>query len=206
MANGRQNHWEQVHQSKAPGDRSWFQPRPDTSLSLIERAGINARSRVIDVGGGTSRLVDELLQRGTGEVAVLDIAPSAIEEAKQRLGEQAQQVRWIVGDVTEAHSPGQFDFWHDRAVFHFLTDAGDRAAYVRLLEQSVPIGGHVIIATFAEDGPPRCSGLPVRRHSPQSLSAELGDGFALRDTRHEPHETPSGKTQQFVYCLFERVA
>lgn len=202
MSHSRRDHWERVHRGKGPGERSWFQPRPDTSLALIEQTGCGPGARVIDVGGGTSHLVDELLERGFEDVTVLDVSPAALDEARQRLGTRAAAVRWIDADITGASLPGRFDVWHDRAVFHFLTAHDERAAYVRLLEQSLAPGGHAIIATFAEDGPTRCSGLPVVRYSPASLGAELGEGFELVDTRRELHRTPAGKPQSFVYCLF----
>lgn len=185
-----------------PAERSWFAPTPATSLSLIDAAGIGPRARVIDVGGGTSRLVDELSARGFEHVTLLDIAPTALEEAQSRLGDAP--VTYLEGDVTQVELAGPFDLWHDRAVFHFLTEPGDRAAYVRTLCSALAPDGHVIIATFALDGPTTCSGLPVVRYDPPTLLRELGEGFSLADTRREAHVTPAGKTQQFVYCLFVR--
>jgi len=198
----RKAHWEDVHRSKAPEQRSWFAPTPASSLSLIDSAGIGPSARVIDVGGGTSRLVDELCARGFERVTLLDIAATAIAEARSRLGDMP--VTFVEGDITTVQLSGPFDLWHDRAVFHFLTEPADRAAYVRTLRGALASGGRVIIATFALDGPTTCSGLPVVRYDPLSLLGELGAGFALADTRREGHLTPSGKTQQFVYCLFVR--
>lgn len=198
----RKAHWEQVHRTKAPDERSWFSPRPATSLSLIDAAGIGPSARVIDVGGGTSRLVDELAARGYEHLTMLDIAPTALAEAKSRLGDAP--VTFVEGDITEVELSGPFDLWHDRAVFHFLTEPGDRAAYMRTLRDSLAPRGHVVIAAFALDGPPTCSGLPVVRYDLDTLLGELGEGFRLVDTRREGHVTPSGKTQQFVYCLFAK--
>jgi SAM-dependent methyltransferase len=199
-------HWEEVYRSRKSDEQSWFQPRPEISLSLIELAGCGPSARIIDIGGGTSHLVDALLAQGYRNLSVLDIAPSALEQAKQRLGDKAGQVHWIEADITSAAIRETFDMWHDRAVFHFLTEAGDRAAYKDMLRKSVAEGGHVIIATFAEDGPTHCSGLPVLRYSPGSLLAELGGAFDLVETRGELHRTPASREQRFVYCLFQRRA
>lgn len=200
----RREHWQGVYEGKDPTEVSWFQPRPESSLALIDRLGLGPDARVIDVGGGASRLVDALLERGFRHLTVLDISEKALAHSRSRLGERAGEVRWIEADVTAADLPGPFDLWHDRAVFHFLTDAEDRAAYVQRLVNAVPTGGHAVIATFAEDGPERCSGLPVVRYTAEGLDAELGPAFALRDTFRELHETPAGKEQSFVYCRFER--
>ncbi|MGH9159106.1 MAG: class I SAM-dependent methyltransferase [Vicinamibacteraceae bacterium] len=160
----------------------------------------------MDVGGGDSRLVDHLLARGAACVAVLDISRAALERARHRLGGDASRVRWLVADVTGDWQVQPVDIWHDRAVFHFLTEAGDRARYLAHLRQAVPIGGHVIIATFALDGPERCSGLPVARYSAETLAAQLGSGFALLETLNERHLTPAGTTQSFCWTLFRRSA
>lgn len=202
----RTEHWERVHQGKLPSERSWFQPRPEVSLGLMEAAGIEPPAGIVDVGGGTSRLVDELLAKGFDDITVLDISPTALEEARERLGERADDVRWVASDVTEAELEGSFDLWHDRAAFHFLTDPEDRRRYVALLHRTLAPGGHAIVATFAEDGPDECSGLPVVRYSPDALAAELGDDLELLRARRELHVTPAGKEQSFVYCLFRRAA
>ncbi len=159
---------------------------------------------MVDVGGGASTLVDHLLERDLNNVAVLDISRVALEKTRTRLGERAAKVRWIVADVTAAPEIGEFDVWHDRAVFHFLTEAQDRQAYLELARRSVPAGGYLIIGTFALDGPERCSGLAVRRYDAPALQAELGAGFSLVAEIAETHVTPSGKPQQFVYGLFRR--
>jgi 2-polyprenyl-3-methyl-5-hydroxy-6-metoxy-1,4-benzoquinol methylase len=195
-------HWESVYTTKGDEALSWTQPEPGTSLALVSEAC--PAGRVIDVGGGASVLAERLLDRGYS-VAVLDIAERALERARQRLGARASQIRWIVADVTAAPDLGTFDVWHDRAVFHFLTDAADRAAYAALLTRTVPVGGHAVIATFALDGPQKCSGLAVRRYDGAMLAAELGAGFELLRSVPEIHVTPWGQPQSFQYSLFRRV-
>lgn len=172
------------------------------SLALI--AEVLPAGRVIDVGGGASSLAGRLLDRGYS-VAVLDIAPASIERAKQRLGDRARLVRWIVADVTAIEDVGTFDVWHDRATFHFLTQPADRECYVRLLRKTVPVGGHVIIATFAPQGPSTCSGLDVARYDGESLRRELGPAFELIKSVPETHVTPWGKPQAFQYAVFRRI-
>jgi SAM-dependent methyltransferase len=198
----RREHWEKVYGSRGAEEQSWFQPRPETSLQLIEQTGRPLSARIIDVGGGSARLVDVLLERGYRNLTVLDISASAIEEAKQRLGSAAEDVQWIEADITSGSPLGSFDIWHDRAVFHFLTEPEERAAYLQALRRSLVAGGRAIIATFAEDGPAQCSGLPVVRYSPDALSAELGRNLALIEVRREVHRTPAGREQSFVYSLF----
>ena len=172
---------------------------------LLESAGLNAASRVIDVGGGDSRLVDSLLDRGLEGITVLDISPSAIARSQDRLGARAAHVNWIVADVTAEWAAPTVDVWHDRAVFHFLVEQADRDRYVARLRQPVTPGGHAAIATFAPDGPTKCSGLPVMRYSSETLTAQLGHGFELVRSFTESHVTPMGTTQSFLFALF-RVA
>jgi SAM-dependent methyltransferase len=200
---GRQQHWESVYQSKTDAEVSWTEADPVTSLSLIREAC--RAGRVIDVGGGTSALAERLLDAGYS-VAVLDISATALSRARARLGGRGDGVEWIVADVTKNPELGTFDVWHDRAVFHFLTDAKGRAAYVDLMSRTIAPGGHVVMATFAPDGPEKCSGLPVRRYDGPSLAAELGAGFRLVKSTAETHHTPWGKPQQFTFTLFQRVA
>jgi 2-polyprenyl-3-methyl-5-hydroxy-6-metoxy-1,4-benzoquinol methylase len=195
------DHWESVYQSKQEQDFSWTQANPELSLCLISEA--HRGGSVIDVGGGASALAGRLLEAGYS-VAVLDISRAALERSSAKLGTRAEQVRWIVTDVTAASELGAFDVWHDRAVFHFLTEPSQRAAYVALLSRSIPIGAHAIIATFAPDGPEKCSGLPVRRYDASLLSAELGEGFSLMKSVPEMHKTPCGKLQSFQYSVFRR--
>lgn len=199
----RKTHWEGVYATKAPDAVSWYQPRARLSLELIGRIGVAVPGRIIDVGGGASVLVDDLLDAGYQDVTVLDILGGALERARTRLGPRAGEVAWVEGDVVEADLPAAaFDVWHDRAVFHFLVDRGDRQAYVHTLRRALRPGGHAIIATFAEDGPERCSGLPVQRYSPQQLHAELGEAFTLLASEREEHRTPGGALQRFQYSLF----
>ena len=201
----RRSHWEQVYLTKSPDDVSWYQSRPTLSLDLIEATGAEHHSPIIDIGGGASSLVDELLARGYDNLAVLDVAEPAVAIVKERLGDSAATVEWYVTDITGFVPPHRWTVWHDRAVFHFLVDETDRAAYLAALEQGVEPGGHTIIATFGPSGPPRCSGLPVHRYSPTELSAVLGDGWELVSATSEDHETPFGTVQAFVYCHFRRI-
>ena len=194
-------HWEQVYQTKPAEGVSWFQAHATRSLEIIRSIGGSADSRIIDVGGGASTLVDDLLDQGFRHVSVLDLSASALAVARKRLGPRAGLVDWRVGDICRARLPEQaFDIWHDRAVFHFLTSAGDRAAYVAQVMRSVKLGGHVIVATFAPDGPEQCSGLPVARYDPDQLHGEFGPAFELLEHASEAHKTPWGSLQHFVYC------
>lgn len=195
------DHWENVYSSRATNSVSWFQEHPEHSLRLIRDTGVGRSAAIIDVGGGASTLVDDLLADGYRNVAVLDLSAAALAAARQRLGARADEVRWIEGDITRVALPRQgFDLWHDRAVFHFLTEASDRAAYVAAVLHAVKPGGHVIVATFAEDGPNQCSGLPVMRYAPGELHRQFGGGFQLLRHEREAHQTPAGAVQQFVYC------
>ena len=196
------DHWEHVYASRTDADLSWTQIDPRLSLSLI--AEVCSTGSVIDVGGGTSLLPGGLLDRGYS-VTVLDISETALNKARERLGPKAGRIHWIQADVTAMGGVGTFDLWHDRAVFHFLTNPGDRAAYVALLKQTVCVGRHAVIATFAPEGPEKCSGLDVRRYSGLTLGSELGDSFQLLKTVPETHVTPGGKRQAFQYSLFQRV-
>lgn len=182
---------------------SWFQPEPEPSLGLISSV-LPVCGRVIDVGGGTSMLIDRLLELDASSIAVLDISAAALEESRKRLGSAADGVRWITGDVTQVQEIGQFDVWHDRAVFHFLTDPADRRRYTELALKSVPNGGHLIIGTFGPQGPTQCSGLPVCRYDAAAIVAELGPQVELiREIQHE-HITPWGKPQQFTFAVLRR--
>jgi SAM-dependent methyltransferase len=199
----RKQHWETVYASKPVTEVSWFEAEPGVSLELIEIA-TPSHGALLDVGGGASVLVDRLLDRGFEKVAVLDISAGALERAQSRLGTRSHDVEWIVGDVTTLSDLGQFDVWHDRAVFHFLTAAEDRQKYVELARRTVRRGGHLIIGTFALDGPPKCSGLDVCRYDAQLLARELGPDFQrVKDLAHS-HTTPWGKPQEFVFGLFQR--
>ncbi len=199
-------HWENVYATKATDAVSWFQPHADVSLGLIRSTLLGHDAGIIDVGGGASTLIDDLVANGYTDLTVLDLSGAALNAARQRLGERASQVHWIEADITQVELPtNRYDIWHDRAVFHFLTDPADRAAYVRTVLRSVKPGGHVIVATFAEDGPLQCSGLPVMRYRPGELHDQFGETFVLLDHRKEEHHTPSGAAQSFVYCYCRRV-
>jgi 2-polyprenyl-3-methyl-5-hydroxy-6-metoxy-1,4-benzoquinol methylase len=194
-------HWEKVYATKAPETVSWYRPHLETSLALIERAAAVYSASIIDVGGGESTLVDDLLARGHGNITVLDVSRTAIEVTKKRLGLAAEHVRWLVDDVTRADlSNSAYDVWHDRAVFHFLTERDQRAAYVRNVARSVKRDGHVIVSTFGPEGPMKCSGLDVVRYDADSLHDQFGAHFRLVESSKELHRTPFGTTQQFLYC------
>ena len=194
-------HWEGIYKTKAPTEVSWFRPHLETSQALIERVADDLSAAIIDVGGGESTLVDDLIARGYRNVTVMDLSSTAIEYTKKRLGAAAQQVTWLVADITQVDLPAHsFDVWHDRAVFHFLTEPSQRLAYVRQVASAVKPGGHVIIGTFGPEGPTKCSGLDVVRYDASSLHAEFGARFRLVESSKELHRTPFGTTQQFLYC------
>jgi 2-polyprenyl-3-methyl-5-hydroxy-6-metoxy-1,4-benzoquinol methylase len=197
-------HWDAVYLSKVADDVSWFQPHPQPSLAALDWMGVPKGASLIDVGGGASNLVDVLLERGWSGLTVLDISRAALEVAKARLGDGAARINWIVADACTWTPSQTYDVWHDRALFHFLTRESHRQAYCRALDAAVGRSGHVIIATFAPDGPERCSGLPVLRYDEQSLAKELGPGLRLRHHWREEHHTPGGASQMFNWCLFER--
>jgi len=195
-----QSHWEKIYTEKAPTAVSWYRPHLETSLALIERVAPKD-SAIIDVGGGESTLVDDLLAHGYEDITVLDISHRAIEENKKRLGNPAERVHWLVADITKAEfSKSVYDVWHDRAVFHFLTHQSDRVAYVRKAAHAVKPGGHVIVSTFGPEGPTKCSGLDVVRYDAESLHREFGVHFRLLQSVKELHQTPFGTIQQFLYC------
>jgi trans-aconitate methyltransferase len=200
----RQQHWNGVYTTKGERQVSWFEASPDTSMQMIEGAGLASDSCVLDVGGGESRLVDALLDRGVTCIAVLDVAHAALDRARTRLGAKAARVYWIEADLVSEWSWKPVDIWHDRAVFHFLTEREDRERYSARLAEMVKPGGSAIIATFAPEGPEKCSGLPVTRYSPETLGAELGDRFTLVESRPHVHTTPFGTTQAFQYSRFRK--
>lgn len=198
----RRDYWDSVHARHDAGTASWTQTRPTVSLHLLAAAGLTPESRVIDIGAGDSLLVDEVISRGLTHLTVLDVSPVALERAKAGLG--GLHVSWIAADVTGPWREPVVDFWHDRAVFHFLTDASDRERYVEHLRRSLTPGGTAVIAAFALDGPERCSGLPVVRYSPETLAAELGAEFEVEESVREQHVTPSGGVQPFIDARLRR--
>lgn len=199
------SHWENVYHTKPATQVSWFQEHAAMSLQYIRGTGVAKDGHIMDVGGGASTLVDDLLHEGYCNLSVLDISGAALLAAQKRLGERAGKVRWLEADITQVElQQGSVDVWHDRAVFHFLTDVNDRQRYVQTVLHAVKPGGHVIVATFAEDGPLQCSGLDIVRYSPDALHHEFGDAFQLVESAKETHHTPAGKDQQFIYCYCRR--
>jgi 2-polyprenyl-3-methyl-5-hydroxy-6-metoxy-1,4-benzoquinol methylase len=200
-ASNVKTHWEKVYATKATDQVSWYRPHLEISLSLIERAAAMLSASIIDVGGGESTLVDDLLARGYRNITVLDISQTAIDVTKKRLKELAERVHWITADVTKADlAPNAYDVWHDRAVFHFLRSMEQHAAYVNTVRSAVKQGGHVIVGTFGPEGPTKCSGLDVMRYDAESLHDQFGTRFRLVESLKELHHTPFGTTQQFLYC------
>lgn len=200
----RRGHWEGVYTSKGETEVSWFQETPSLSLELLRLVGAQPSSAIIDIGGGTSRLVDNLLAQGFVNITVLDVSEAALAAARARLHEEGGKVKWIAADMTQWQPSEAYDVWHDRAAFHFLTDPSDQTAYVQRLKQALRRGGHVIIGTFALDGPEKCSGLPVARHRGESLAALLGPDFVLFDSRRHEHTTPWKSLQKFQFSTFRR--
>ena len=204
----RRTHWENVYTTKGEKEVSWFQQSPAPSLDLIVQAGATRESAIIDIGGGASRLVDNLVEQGFEDVTVLDLSAAALAAARSRLeshlGASAEGVNWIVADVTRWEPARAYDVWHDRAAFHFLTDPNDRDAYIARLKGGLRIGGHAIIATFAPDGPEKCSGLPVARYDSASLGQTLGAAFRLLHTQRHEHATPWDSRQHFQFSVFRR--
>ena len=206
MTDDRKLHWENVYSTRGETDVSWFQENPAPSLELIKHVGAKHSDAIVDVGGGASRLVDSLLTEGFRDLTVLDLSAAALDTARKRLGAKGDEVTWIAGDATLWEPPRAYDIWHDRAAFHFLTDVADQAAYIERLRRGLKIGGHLIMGTFALDGPERCSGLPVARHSSDSLAELAGAGFELIDSRRHDHSTPWDSVQKFQFSTFRRIA
>jgi 2-polyprenyl-3-methyl-5-hydroxy-6-metoxy-1,4-benzoquinol methylase len=202
---GRLEHWDAMYRKRSPQDLSWHEPVPAVSLRIVHAAIVDGARSVIDVGGGASRLVDNLVSLGLDRLAVLDLSSAAIDIARERLGTAAEAVEWIDADVTDVADLGQFAVWHDRAVFHFLTEPSERARYVDLCERTVTPGGIAVVATFAPDGPEMCSGLPVRRYDASELASECGPNFRLIDSERYVHRTPRGVHQSFLYTSFRRL-
>ena len=204
MTEKRKNHWEDVYGGKASTEVSWYQEVPEKSLAYLKNTGASQLDAVIDIGGGASTFVDHLLDAGFKDITVLDLAEQALEQARRRLGDRAASVNWVVADVTQFDPQRKFGIWHDRAVLHFLTEPADRARYVATLRSALDPGGHVIISTFGPDGPPKCSGLEVRRYTIERLQELLGPEFELQEHSFEDHQTPMSSTQQFLYSRWVR--
>ncbi|WP_201313698.1 class I SAM-dependent methyltransferase [Dyella sp. EPa41] len=203
MSAVRSSHWDTVYSEKGEAQTSWFRARLDESLRLIDALDLARDQPVLDVGGGRSTLVDDLLSRGFRDVSVLDLSGVALDETRRRLGAKADAVHWVVGDVTRAEWP-PVALWHDRAVLHFLVDADERARYVAAASCTVQAGGHAVIGVFAADGPERCSGLPVARYDAPALAALFKDSFELIATSRDVHRTPAGGSQAFTYAVLRR--
>jgi 2-polyprenyl-3-methyl-5-hydroxy-6-metoxy-1,4-benzoquinol methylase len=201
------NHWEQVYTSKANDAVSWFQANTKRSVELINETKVPHSAAIIDVGSGASHLIDDLISQGFNNITALDLSAAALASTKERLGQKASSISFIVADITQIELPRHaFDVWHDRAVFHFLTEPEQRRAYVNTVLNAVKPGGHIIMATFAEDGPQKCSGLPVQRYAPHELHAEFGAPFELVHSERETHYTPFGTEQKFIYCYCRKVS
>ena len=199
------SHWENIYESKAEAEYSWFQPYPHTSIEFIEYFHLPKNARIIDVGGGDSHLADVLLQLGFTDVTVLDISSAAIEKAQKRLGDQAGRIKWIVGDVTGFEpAPAYYDFWHDRAAFHFLTAEPLIHRYVDIAQRAIRPGGYFVLGTFSPKGPKKCSGLEIRQYSRAAMSAVFAPFFRRIKCKEETHVTPFETTQHFLFCSFVR--
>jgi len=202
----KKKHWGNVYQDKSPLEVSWYQKEPKLSLELIRFSNVASNDAIIDVGGGTSVLVDYLSKECFTSLTVLDISENAIAIAKKRLGGKAKSIEWIVSDIIKFDTSQKFSLWHDRALFHFLTNPSDRKKYVKALINAIRPEGHLIIATFAIGGPEKCSGLEIVQYDSEKMSAELGDNFVLVEERKEIHITPANKEQEFIFFLFRRVS
>jgi 2-polyprenyl-3-methyl-5-hydroxy-6-metoxy-1,4-benzoquinol methylase len=200
----RKHHWDRVWSKFEPEMVSWYQASPDLSLNLIDATGITSDARILDVGGGASTLVDKLIERGFENISVLDLSSTAMVQARDRLGARSAEVTWMTGEVTEFRSEVPIDLWHDRAVLHFLTEKRDRIRYVQSMTSSLAPDGHLIVATFALDGPKKCSGLEVIPCGPREIRALFGDGFELLETEKETHLTPAEVEQRFAYFRLRR--
>lgn len=205
MNDAKTEHWQSVYQNKQSNEVSWFCPHLEVSLALMKQAGLDRQSRVVDIGAGASTLVDDLLAFGVQRMAALDLSSAALAVAQQRLGSRARDVEWITGDAAHyAFQPSSFDFWHDRAVLHFLVDSEATSAYVANATRALASEGFVVIGGFASDGPEKCSGLPVARRDPNDIAELFGSEFKLLDARREVHQTPWGAPQSFAYALLQK--
>lgn len=202
----RKKHWEDIYSLKELENCSWFQPTPITSLDFIEQSGISKSSKIIDIGGGDSFLTDSLLEKGYTDITVLDISESALERAKHRLGVNAGKVKWIVGDAANFTPPEKYDLWHDRAAFHFLTDQNDVNGYASTAKNALTVGGILIIGTFSEMGPKKCSGIDIKQYSTEGLSKVFESGLERLKCINVDHPTPFNTTQNFTFCSFQKYA
>jgi|SRR5579872_2294616 len=199
-----ESHWNAIYRTKTPEEMSWTEEIPQTSLSFLDTLSLPKNARIIDVGGGDSRLVDHLLEQGYDQITILDISEEALRRSRQRLGDKASRVQWIVSDITDFHPDGPYDVWHDRATFHFLTTPTQIACYLSIARQTVHPGGYAVIGTFSTNGPQKCSGLPIHQYNEQDLSRELSNGFKKIKCITEDHRTPLNTVQNFLFCSFRR--
>jgi ubiquinone/menaquinone biosynthesis C-methylase UbiE len=200
----QKQHWEKVFETKADSEKSWFQPYPETSVQFIMDLNIPKDAAIIDVGGGDSYLADVLLQEGYKDITVLDISAKALQNARKRLGKKANRIKWVESDVLSFHPEKKYDCWHDRAVFHFVTDKKNITAYKKQIAGSVKGKGKLIVGTFSEKGPEKCSGLPVHRYSQQQLTRALSQNFKKIKCIEEIHQTPFNTSQSFTFCSFQK--
>jgi ubiquinone/menaquinone biosynthesis C-methylase UbiE len=204
MDTKEQEHWDRVYSSKAEDEVSWFQSYPRTSMQFVESFGLPLSANIIDIGGGDSQFANALLEKGYRNIYVLDISSAAIERAKKRLGERSLQVTWIVSDITAFQPPVKFDFWHDRATFHFLTSEDKINQYLSIAADATRKNGYLVLGTFSENGPQKCSGLPIKQYTETSLPARFKPSFEKLKCFNEDHLTPSGSVQNFLFCSFKR--
>ena len=198
------NHWEKIYSTKQPNEVSWTQEVPKTSLDFIHKAQLSKSANIIDIGGGDSKLVDFLLDEGFENITVLDISEQALRRTKERLADKAAKVNWVVSDITEFHPDTFYDFWHDRATFHFLTTEPQIIKYLSIAKQAVKENGFVTIGTFSENGPKKCSGLDIKQYSEKTLTTELNKGFKKIECLTEKHTTPFNTIQNFLFCSFKK--
>ncbi len=201
----RKKHWENIFATKKPNEVSWYQETPETSLAFLNSFNLPKTSKIIDIGGGDSFFVDNLIELGYQNITVLDISEKSLERAKTRLGDKAEKIKWIVSDVTEFRPDTQYDFWHDRAAFHFLTDEEDIEKYITTMKSFINIDGYLVIGTFSENGPNTCSGLEIKQYSEMSMSTRLGNYFQKLKCITIDHRTPFGSIQNFLFCSFKRL-
>ena len=201
----RKEHWENIYKTREINEVSWYQPNPETSLSFIRKTGIDRSSRIIDIGGGDSFLADHLHELGFENISVRDISGSALKRAQKRLGSAASKVKWIQADVAEFDPGETYDLWHDRAAFHFLTSENEIQSYIKAVKHALPAGGYLIVGTFSEEGPGKCSGIEISRYSQAQLSHRFGKDFETQYCQRTDHQTPSGKLQNFSFCSFQRL-
>ncbi len=204
LARNNKAHWDKIYNKYSPDELGWHQEYPDTSLRFIGEAGLGRDARIIDIGGGTSRLTEVLLDKNYNYLSVFDISSNALRASRERLGKRGKRITWIEGDITTYVFNQEYDVWHDRAVFHFLTEKTDRNNYLKTLDSTLSTRGHVIISTFSPEAPPKCSGLPIMRYTPELLQNEIGSRFNLINSTEEMHNTPGNTQQKFIYCHFIR--